>query len=136
MADVVAGAVEPVIDIVDKADPAVAPDEDVFAEIWLANAAVSVVARQSSVVDPFWRLCFDPGGQTLAGILQKGDPGMVTLSQMRPSLDGQQLWPHKLDINSKSTMYVGERAEGTRGAGILYKGGYMSVGREIVEGNT
>jgi hypothetical protein len=72
----------------------------------------------------------------LAGILQKGDPGMVTLSQMRPSLDGQQLWPHMLDINSKSTMYVGERAEGIGGAGILCKGGYMSVGREIVEGNT
>ena len=103
---------EPVIDIVDKADPAVAPDVEVFAGIWLANAAVSVVARQSSVVDTFWRLCFDPGGQTLAGILQKGDPGIVTLSQMRPSLDGQQLWPHKLDINSKSTMYVGERSEG------------------------
>jgi hypothetical protein len=136
VADVVAGAVEPVIDIVDKADPAVAPDEDVFAGIWLVNAAVSVVARQSSVVDPFWRLCFDPGGQTLAGILQKGDPGTVTLSQMRPSLAGQQLWPHKLDINSKSTMHVGERAEGIGGAGILYKGGYMSVGREIVEGNT
>ena len=74
------------------------------------------------------------GGQTLAGILQKGDPGMVTLSQMRPSLDGQQLWPHKLDINSKSTMYVGERAEGSGGAGILYKRGYISVGRKLWRG--
>ena len=133
MADVVAGAVEPVIEILDKADAAVAPDDDVLAGIWLANAAVSVVARQSSVVDPFWRLCFDPGGQTLPGILQKGDPGIVTLSQMRPAFDGQQFGPHKLDIQSKSTMNVGERAEGIGGAEILGKGGCLSVRRGIVD---
>ncbi len=86
-----------VIDMETVIKPVVA---DVVGEISLANAAVSVVARHASVVDPA-RLTFAlPGGQTLAGTLQKGEPGMVTLSHTKPALLEQQLAPQRLGNGS------------------------------------
>lgn len=52
----------------------------------LEKSAVLVVAKQSSLTPPGIRrlMRLEPGGQTSAGMLQNGVPGIVTLSQMRP----------------------------------------------------